>query len=119
LGLLHIYVFGGLGPTLCYIVLWASFCLLYTLGFGLYSGSPTGNGDGDLQNVLLPASPDGDGNFPVKLPAGTKNTPIASPNGVNPRRGSGIGAPLPSLVAASTSWTSLLLQKCVDAAIIL
>lgn len=28
-----------------------------------------------------PASPDGDGNLPIKLPVGTKNIPFASPNG--------------------------------------
>jgi hypothetical protein len=82
------------------IVFWATFGLLYTLHC-YNSGSPTG--DGDLQNVPSPASPDGDGKLPVKLPAGTKITPIGSPNGGNPRRGSGIGAPLPSLIRLSKS----------------
>jgi hypothetical protein len=50
-----------------------------------------------VKNVPLPASPDGDGKVPDKLPAGTKTAPFVSPNGGNPHRGSGIGAPLPSL----------------------
>jgi hypothetical protein len=55
-----------------------------------------------VKNVPLPASPDGDGKVPDKLPAGTKTAPFVSPNGGNPHRGSGIGAPLPSL--APTRW---------------
>ena len=41
----------------------------------------TGNGDGETGNVPSPASPDGDKNSPVKLPAGTKYIPNTSPNG--------------------------------------
>jgi hypothetical protein len=57
-----------------------------------------GDGDGDEQNVKSPASPDGDHIWSAKIPTGIKNLPVTSPNGGIPRRGSGIGAPLPSLV---------------------
>jgi hypothetical protein len=70
------------------ILVWASFSLLYTYKTVILE-VPNGNGDEDLQNVLLSASSDGDGYMPNKLPTGTKNAPIASPNGGNPRRGSG------------------------------
>jgi hypothetical protein len=61
------------------------------------SGIPTGIGDGESENAPSPASPDGDEFWSAKLPAGSKNLPFTSPNRGIPRRGSGIGAPLPSL----------------------
>jgi hypothetical protein len=64
------------------------------------SGIPTGIGDGESENAPSPASPDGDEFWSAKLPAGSKNLPFTSPNRGIPRRGSGIGAPLPSLVGA-------------------
>ena len=63
------------------VIWWAWADILFWASSGLYSGSPTGNEDGDIRNVLPPASPDGDGNMPIKLPMGTKNISFASPNG--------------------------------------
>jgi hypothetical protein len=59
----------------------------------------TGIGDGEVQNGDAPASPDRDVFSPVKLLVGRKMIPVSSPNRGNPRRGSGIEAPLPSLAA--------------------
>lgn len=44
-------------------------------------GVSMGNGDGEIGNVLAPASPDGNEILAAKIPAGTKITPISSPNG--------------------------------------
>ena len=60
------------------------------------SGTPAGNGDGEVGNVPTPASPDGAYIQPVNVPVEDKSFPFSSPNGGNPRRGSEIGAPLPS-----------------------
>jgi hypothetical protein len=70
----------------------------YTSNCSFTLGSPPGNGDGDTQNVMLPASPDRDENRPINIPAGIKSAAFSSSNGGNPRRGSGIRGPLPSLV---------------------
>jgi hypothetical protein len=47
---------------------------------------PREGGDRDVENVPLLTSPDGDGEMPIKLPAGAKNAPFASSDGGNPRK---------------------------------
>lgn len=71
-----LYQCSGLG-----LILFSGLLLARLYCIQLNSGTPTGIGDGELQNVTVPTSPDGDQILAVKLPAGIKIAPFRSPNG--------------------------------------